>query len=55
MSTNNVSLCHSLQTRNPLMPSSMVTLVRTLIFSRLQTAATSFLAASWSMQGTKKE
>jgi hypothetical protein len=43
------------QTRKPLMPSSIVTLVTTGIFKRLVIAAIVARAAFSSMQGTKKE
>lgn len=54
MATNIVSLRQVRQTRNPLIPSSMVTLVTTSIFSRRVILAIVFLASTWSMQGTKK-
>jgi hypothetical protein len=54
MATNIVSLRQVRQTRNPLIPSSMVTFVTIGIFSRRVILARVFLASTWSMQGTKK-
>jgi len=54
MATNIVSLRQVLQTRNPLIPSSMVTLVITAILNLFVIFAIVFRAALWSMQGTKK-
>lgn len=53
--TIGVSVDQTLQTRKPLIPSSIVTLVTTGIFKRLVTTATVARAAFSSMQGTKKE
>lgn len=46
---------HILQIRKPLIPFSMHIFIKTSTLSRLVTVSTSFLAASQSKQGTKKE
>lgn len=52
--TSDSSVFHTRHTRKPLTPSSITTLLIVLIFSRLVTTASVALAASWSIQGTKK-